>query len=187
VRLAVPLRTRDLILRSLDAEHATGPYAGWMRDDDITRYLEVRFAPPDVAALELFIKRMNDSTDNLLLGLFPLSEPERHIGNIKLGPIDMRHAVAAIGVLIGAKDFWGQGFAGQAVAAVAELGFDHFGLERVEAGFYAGNVASRRAFKRAGFFEEGRLLSARRIGDARTDEILMGRLRDQRRADKDKP
>lgn len=181
MRLAVPLRTKHLILRSLEVSHATGPYEGWMRDEDITRYLEVRFAPPDAAALELFIKRMNDSTDNLLLGLFPTGQPERHIGNIKLGPIDSRHAVAAIGVLIGAKDHWGRGLAGEAVAAVAELGFDDFGLERVEAGFYADNVASQHAFRRAGFVEEGRLISARRIGDMRTDEIVMARLRDQRR------
>jgi RimJ/RimL family protein N-acetyltransferase len=153
-----------------------------MRDDDVTRYLEVRFAPPDAASLELFIKRMNDSTDNLLLGLFPQGEADRHIGNIKLGPIDSRHAVAAIGILIGAKDYWGRGIAGEAVAAVAELGFNDFGLERVEAGFYAENVASQRAFKRAGFAEEGRRRSARRSGGARTDEIVMGRLRDAHRA-----
>jgi RimJ/RimL family protein N-acetyltransferase len=182
MRLAVPLRTRNLILRSLDASHAAGPYEGWMRDDDVTRYLEIRFAPPDAAALELFINRMNESTDNLLLGLFPSNEPERHIGNIKLGPIDSRHAVAAIGVLIGAKDYWGRGLAGEAVAAVAELAFDDFGLERVEAGFYADNVASQRAFRRAGFVEEGRLIAARRIGRTRTDEIVMARLRDARRA-----
>ena len=182
MRLAVPLRTKRLILRSLEASHAKGPYEAWMRDAEITRYLEVRFAPPDAAALELFIARMNDSTDSLLLGLFPLEEPERHIGNIKLGPIDSRHAVAAIGVLVGAKDCWGRGLAGEAVAAVAELGFDDFGLERVEAGFYADNVASQQAFKRAGFVEEGRLVAARRIGDTRTDEILMARLRQARRA-----
>ncbi len=182
VLLAAPLKTADLILRSLDASHARGPYATWMHDDDVTRYLEVRFAPPDAAALELFIGRMNDSADNLLLGLFPAGDPRRHIGNIKLGPIDPRHAVAAIGVLIGAREFWGRGLATQAVTAVAEYGFESCGLERVEAGFYAENAASQRAFRRAGFVEEGRRFRARRSGDARTDEIVMGRLRDPRPA-----
>jgi [ribosomal protein S5]-alanine N-acetyltransferase len=180
--LTNPIKTADLVLRSLDVTHARGAYAGWMRDEDVTRYLEVRFAPPDMAALEQFIGRMNASADNLLLGLFPAADPQRHIGNIKLGPIDMRHAVAAIGVLIGAKEFWGRGLATQAVAAVAEYGFQSCGLERVEAGFYAENAASQHAFKRAGFVEEGRRLHARRSGDARTDEIVMGRLRAPRTA-----
>jgi ribosomal-protein-alanine N-acetyltransferase len=182
VRLAVPIRTKDLVLHSLDAAHARGPYAAWMQDDEVVRYLEIRFAPPDVPALEQFIARTNDSADNLLLGLFPASEPERHIGNIKLGPIDRRHACASIGVLIGAKSYWGKGLATQAVAAVAEYGFTACGLERVEAGFYAENVASQRAFKHAGFVEEGRRMRARRSGDTRTDEIVMGRLRDPQSA-----
>ena len=178
MRLTTPIRTKDLILRSLDASHARGPYAAWMRDEEITRYLEIRFAPPDEIALEQFITRMNDSADNLLVGLFPVDAVDRHIGNIKLGPIDCRHACASIGVLIGAKEYWGRGFAAQAVAAIADHGFGACGLERVEAGFYAENVASQRAFKRAGFVEEGRRIRARRSGDTRTDEIVMGRLRD---------
>jgi [ribosomal protein S5]-alanine N-acetyltransferase len=182
VLLATPIRTAGLVLRSLDVSHAGGPYAAWMRDEDVTRYLEVRFAPPDRSALEEFIRRMNESTDNLLLGLFPAADPQRHIGNIKLGPIDPRHSVAAIGVLIGAKEYWGKGLAGEAVAAVAEYGFASYDLERVEAGFYAENEASQRAFKRAGFVEEGRRFRARRSGDARTDEIIMGRLREQHSA-----
>ena len=176
--LASPIRTAGLLLRSLDIGHAGGPYAAWMHDEQVTRFLEVRFEPPDRSALEQFIRRMNDSPDNLLLGLFPATDPQRHIGNIKLGPIDPRHAVAAIGVLIGAKEYWGRGLAGEAVAAVAEYGFANCRLERVEAGFYAENEASQRAFKRAGFIEEGRRLRARRSGDARTDEIIMGRLRE---------
>ena len=99
---------------------------------------------------------MNGSDDNLLLGLFPRAEPQRHIGNIKLGPIDQRHKSAPIGIAIGARDCWGKGFASQAVAALSDHAFAVLGLERVEAGFYADNEASQRAFKRAGFVEEGR-------------------------------
>ncbi len=183
--LANPIETKDLILRSLDVSHARGPYSEWMRDEDVIRYLEARFAPPDAEALEQYIGRMNDSADNLLLGLFPRTEPQRHIGNIKLGPIDQRHACAAIGIVIGAKEFWGRGLASQAVATLSEYGFRVHGLHRIDAGFYADNVTSQRAYRRAGFVEEGRLSRARRWGDTRTDEILMGRLRDPRGLDTD--
>jgi [ribosomal protein S5]-alanine N-acetyltransferase len=172
-----PIETKGLILRSLDGGHAHGPYADWMRDPEVTRFLEVRFAPPDEAALAAFIARMNDSDDNLLLGLFPGAEPQRHIGNIKLGPIDERHKAAPIGIAIGVKECWGRGFATQAVAAMSEYAFDVLGLERLEAGFYAGNEASQRAFTRAGFVEEGRRRGGRLLDGVRTDEILMGRLR----------
>ena len=177
--LDTPIETKDLILRSLEAGHAQGPYAAWMRDPGVTRFLEVRFAPPNEVALAAFIIRMNGSDDNLLLGLFPREEPQRHIGNIKLGPIDKRHKSASIGIAIGAKDCWGRGYASQAVAALSEHAFAVLGLERLEAGFYADNETSQRAFKRAGFVEEGCRRGGRILDGMRMDEILMGRLREE--------
>jgi [ribosomal protein S5]-alanine N-acetyltransferase len=175
--LETPIGTRDLILRSIDPGYADGAYAVWMRDAEVTRFLEVRFDPPDEVALADFVVKMNDSDDNLLLGLFPRAELQRHIGNIKLGPIDKHHKAAPIGIAIGAKDCWGRGFATQAVAAVSDYAFDVLGLDRLEAGFYADNESSQRAFKRAGFVEEGRRRGRRLLDGVRTDEILMGRLR----------
>ena len=172
--LARPIETADLMLRSLETAHASGPYAAWMRDPDITRFLEVRFDPPDAPRLEAFIATMNASADNLLLGLFPRAEPQRHIGNIKLGPIDGRHKAAAIGIAIGAKDCWGRGYATQAIAALSEYAFAVLGLERLDAGLYAGNESSQRAFKRAGFVEEGRRRGGRLMDGVRIDEVLMG-------------
>ena len=178
--LSKPIETTDLILRSLDTDFARGSYAAWMRDPLVTRYLEVRFAPPDEGDLETFIARMNASEDNLLLGIFPRAESRRHIGNIKLGPIDRRHKSAALGIAIGERDCWGHGFATQAIATVSDHAFAALGLERLEAGFYADNVPSQRAFLRAGFVEEGRRRGARLCEGARVDEVLMGRLKDRR-------
>jgi RimJ/RimL family protein N-acetyltransferase len=179
VLLAAPLETQDLLLRSLDVSAARGPYAAWMRDARVTRYLEARFSPPDEAALEAYIGRMNASADDLLLGLFLRAEPRRHIGNVKLGPVDRRHRSAPIGIAIGAMDLWGKGLASQAVSALADHAFEALGLERLEAGVYAPNEGSRRAFERAGFVLEGRRRGARLCEGVRTDELVMGRLRAQ--------
>jgi RimJ/RimL family protein N-acetyltransferase len=172
-----PLETSDLILRSLDPMLAQGAYAAWMRDPEVTRYLEVRFDPPDARRLEAFIATMNASEDNLLLGLFPRAELGRHIGNIKLGPIDRRHRVAALGIAIGERGYWGRGLATQAIAAVSEHALSALELERIEAGFYADNLASQQAFLRAGFTVEGRLRASRAWGHERMDEVLMGKTR----------
>ena len=175
--LGNPIETTDLILRSLDAGFARGNYAGWMQDPAVTRYLEVRFDPPGARGLEAFIATMNASEDNLLLGLFPRAEPQRHIGNVKLGPINRHHNAAALGIAIGAREYWGRGLATQAIAAVSDHAFCVLGLDRLEAGFYAENLPSQRAFLRAGFVEEGRRRGARLCEGARMDEVLMGKTR----------
>jgi [ribosomal protein S5]-alanine N-acetyltransferase len=174
--LETPIETEYLYLRSLDAGHARGPYEAWMRDPTVTRFLEVRFGPPNAVALETYIAKINASTDNLLLGLFPKTQPKRHIGNIKLGPISTHHRSAPIGIAIGAVEFWGRGLATQAVQALGYYALSVLGLDRLEAGFYAANESSQRAFRRAGFVDEGRRRGARVCEGVRMDEIVMGRL-----------
>jgi ribosomal-protein-alanine N-acetyltransferase len=178
VLLDTAIETKDLILRSLDPSHAHGPYEAWMRDPAVNRFLEVRFGPPDAVALEAYIAKVNASNDNLLLGLFPKIESKRHIGNIKLGPINKHHRAAPVGIAIGAVEFWGRGFATQAILALADYAFSVLKLERLEAGFYAANESSQRAFRRAGFVDEGRRRGARLCDGVRMDEVVMGRLPD---------
>jgi RimJ/RimL family protein N-acetyltransferase len=142
-----------LDLRPLDASHARGPYLGWMRDAEVLRHLEARFATHDEASLARFVAACNASADTLLLGLF-LGAGGAHVGNIKLGPIDRHHGVAAIGILVGARAHWGRGLAREAIGLVADHALGPLGLGKLTAGCYATNVASRRAFERAGFAVE---------------------------------
>jgi len=174
VKLATPLVTEGLTLRTLDAGHAGGPYLAWMNDPEIMAYTESRFAAHDRASLAAFIAAMNDSPANLLLGLFSRDD-DAHIGNIKLGPVEAGHQRAWIGIVIGDRDRWGQGLAGQAIDAVANHGLENLGLRRVLAGIYADNQGSLKAFLKAGFREIARLPGHSRSGQDWVDDIIMAR------------
>lgn len=177
--------TSDLSLRQLEPHDAFGPYSLWMTDEHVTRYLESRFRTWDARSLSAYISEMCRSDDCLLLGIFHLRygvSPDVHIGNVKIGPLNMNHRKATIGVMIGDRGYWGSGFATQAVRAVSDYAFDVLALDRLEASFYADNVASMKAFSRAGFVEEGRLRGGRALGASRSDEVLMGLLRDDVRS-----
>src|SRR5205814_2669717 len=80
---------------------------------------------------------------------------DQHIGNIKLGPIHWIHRYAEIGLLIGEKSCWGQGYASEAIRLVTTYAFERLNLHKVTAGCYATNVGSVRAFEKAGFVREG--------------------------------
>ncbi|MBY0431841.1 MAG: GNAT family N-acetyltransferase [Rhodospirillales bacterium] len=80
----------------------------------------------------------------------------RHVGNIKLGPINRHHRRGDIGLLIGERDQWGRGLAAEAIAAMTAYAFAELGLNKVVAGCYAANEGSRRAFLKAGFAEVAR-------------------------------
>lgn len=176
MKLDYPLTSENLTLRTLTTADASESYLAWLSDPDVNRYLEVRFLPPcTVDELARFITETNDSVHSLMLGIF-LRSNDRHVGNIKLGPIDWHHATGDIGLLIGDKQEWGKGHASIAISLLVEYAFTQLGIAKLTAGCYSENEGSRRAFLKAGFIEEGRRISQWLVGATRQDGILLGKV-----------
>jgi RimJ/RimL family protein N-acetyltransferase len=173
-----PIITERLELRALEAGDADGPYGEWVRDPEVTRYLEIRFLDLGRDDLREYIQTMNASSDNLFLGIF-LRESDKHIGNIKLGPVIAAYKRAELGLMIGAKATWGKGYGTESIEAVSRYGFDVLGLHKIVAGCYSGNVASAKAFLKLGFVKEG-VQKDHWISDGEwQDEFLLGRVTDR--------
>lgn len=176
MQLEMPIYSEHIVLRTLQSDDATPVYLGWLSDPAINAYLETRFSPPKlVSDLAAVIADANTSLHTLMLGIF-LQENGRHIGNIKLGPIDWNHKVGDMGFLIGDKEQWGKGYASKAIALLSDYAFEQLGLAKLTAGCYAENEGSRRALLKAGFVEEGRRLSQWVVAGCRQDGVLMGRV-----------
>ena len=164
-----------IYLRALARRDATATYAEWMNESAINQFLESRFAHHDIASLQAFIDAARGDPLTLLAGIF-LKGDERHIGNIKLGPINMAHRRGDIGLLIGDTGCWGKGFATEAIALISAFAFEQVGVHRLTAGAYADNEGSARAFERAGFHREGLLKDHWLTGDHFQDGVLLGKV-----------
>jgi RimJ/RimL family protein N-acetyltransferase len=181
--LTPDISTERFVLAILDDVDATDTYRGWMADGDLVQYLESRGSVPSLSDLRDYIGSMRDSPHSYFFGIF-VPEGRRHIGNIKLGPISAQHRTAAIGLIVGERDMWGQGVATEVVGAISAWAFGTLGLEKLYAGSYAGNAASVRAFQRCGFAIEGVQRSQVQLDDGtRDDVIVLGRTR----YDEDRP
>lgn len=166
---------KNLFLRSLSAQDANSNYLSWLQDDEVTKYLEIRFNPPSKTAnLVDLILKFNSSPDTLMLGIF-LNKNSFHLGNIKLGPINYYHKTAEIGLLIGAREEWGKGRGSEAIDLISNYAFEVLDIAKLTAGCYESNMGSRRAFSKVGFKEEGRLISHNILNNQRENAILFGK------------
>lgn len=168
------LKTDRLELRALDPDDLSPLYCEWLNDPEVNRYLEVRFQPQSAESVQTFVRAANDSADTALFGIF-LRNGQRHIGNIKLGPIEPNHARADIGLVLGDRTQWGNGFASEAIEAVAVYAFVTLRLNKVTAGCYVANEGSLRAFLKTGFREIGRRHNHVRTASGWMDDILLER------------
>lgn len=163
-----------VLLRDLTLDDVGDRYLGWMRDPVVNRHLESRFEEHTLSSLASFVAEHAGRADVLLLAIIERAG-ERHVGNIKVGPLHPHHRTADVGLLIGEQDVHGRGYGTEAIRLATELGFQRLGARKLTASCYADNGASAAAFRRAGWQKEGsrpaQFLDAH--GDAQ-DQIMFG-------------
>ena len=84
---------------------------------------------------------------------------QKMIGTCGFTKFDFHSNSAEIGYVLN-PEYWGEGYATEAVNSVIEFGFERLGLVRIEARYMEGNTASRRVMEKAGMTYEGMMRSA---------------------------
>jgi ribosomal-protein-alanine N-acetyltransferase len=134
----------------LTPQHVGPEYLAWMNDPAINQFLESRFSTHGIEDLRAFVTSKLESANALMLGIYDLAL-DRHVGNIKLEPIDLRHGLAEIGIMIGSVEAHGRGIATHAINLIANIAKNELQIRKLTAGCYGSNRASMRAFQKAGF------------------------------------
>ncbi len=163
-----------IFLRRLSEDDVTEDYVRWMNDTEINQYLESRFSVHSKESIKLFIRSVSNET-NYQFGIF-VKKTGRHIGNIKVGGINLTHKYGDIGFIIGEREYWGKGIATEAIRLATEFAFNTLGLHKLWGGAYAPNIGSIKAFLKNGYEQEGIKRSQFLCGDKYVDVIIFGKI-----------
>ncbi|MEW5869433.1 MAG: GNAT family protein [Chloroflexota bacterium] len=87
-----------------------------------------------------------------------------------IDPIDRR---AMLGMAIGEKSYWGQGYGTEATRLLVDYGFNLLNLNSIMLGVFAFNARAIACYKKVGFKEIGRRRQARIIAGQKYDVLLM--------------
>jgi len=147
-----------LYLRGLEKSDLEGDYFAWLDDREVTKFMDSGVFPNATEKMEDFYRSTVLSRDNAIFAIVD-KETDKHIGNIKLGPINWISRLAPLGIMIGNKEFWGQGYGAEAIRLVVDYAFNRLNLHKVTAGVVAINHGSAQAFQNAGFEIEGKAKS----------------------------
>ena len=145
---------KKVYLRNIEISDCNENYLNWLNDPQINQFLETRHSHQSIELIKEFVTSQINSENSYLFAIIE-KKTGRHIGNIKLGPINYFHLFAEVSYFIGEKIYWGKGFATEAIGLVTKFGFDKEGLFKCIAGIYESNEASKRALEKAGYRFEG--------------------------------
>lgn len=167
------LRGETLHLRPVEITDVGDAYCLWLNDPLVNRYLETRFLPQTLDTIRAFVESISCKPDELLLAICE-NAGARHVGNIKLGPINRNHGYADISLFIGAKDCWGKGYATEAIRLLSRFAFEKLGVRKLQAGAYSTNLGSIRTFEKVGFAREG-VMRNKFVSDGKpVDHVVLG-------------
>ena len=172
------LRGTNIYLRFVELGDVNSTYLRWMNDEETNQYMETRLVEQDICSVRAFVKSHQAKEDEAFFAICE-KDGDRHIGNIKLGPIHPVYLHGDVSYFIGQKDCWGKGIATEAVGLAVRYAFLERKLSKVKAGVYAGNIASQKVLEKNGFRREGCLRQEVLTASGREDCYLYGLLRDE--------
>ena len=106
-------------------------------------------------------------------------EDDRLIGDVGLDGVNWALGDAFVGIGLGEKQDWGQGFGTDAMRVLLRFAFLELNLRRVSLDVFEYNPRALRSYLKAGFVEEGRSRRHLNREGRRWDVIYMGILREE--------
>ncbi len=146
-------------------------YGRWFSDLELNTYL----GSPGTSWM---LEQEQEWFDNLVRDhrkLFSIivREGQRMIGNVGFNTVDARKQLAEVGIAIGDKAAWGQGYGSEALRLLCDYGFTFLNLRTIYLWYTEFNARGRQAYLKAGFRDAGRIRGGDPFDGVRYDRVLM--------------
>lgn len=151
--LQVELTSERLYFKPIDSSYCTESYLKWLNDLEVNRYLEI-FETYTEEQLREYLQAA-EKNSHLLFWAIHLKLNDKHIGNIKIDPINRYHGYGEYGIMMGDSTEWGKGYAEEASKTVLDYCFQAQKIRKITLGVVEDNIAAVKLYKKLGFEIEG--------------------------------
>jgi len=168
-----------LRLRAVEREDLPR-FVMWLNDPEVRQFLLINL-PLSMAQEERWFEAMTKAppAEHVLVIEVREGDGWKPVGNTSLMDIDWTNRLAEVGIFIGEKAYWSQGYGREAMRLMLKHGFETLNLNRIWLRVYEHNRRGIRAYEHAGFKHEGRLRQGIYKDGRYYDVLLMSVLRSE--------
>ncbi len=164
-------------LRALEQTDVERAYT-WINDREVTHYLAARY-PLSHADEERWLREGGTNAFGAGVRLAIETKDGAHIGNLGLHQTNPEDRKAGLGIMIGDKSFWSNGYGTDAVVTLLRFAFHEMNLNRVWLDVFEFNERAIACYAKCGFREEGRLRQHRYSEGRYWHVLVMAILREE--------
>lgn len=174
----MPMYTGEKVrLREYRREDAPKAQA-YINEPEIKRLLGGAPFPLTLWDEEKFIAQQSARSDTYSFAIETIADGH-YIGGCGINALDWKNRVAEIGIFIGDKAYWNQGYGTDALKVLLRFVFYQLNLHKISLQVLSFNERAQKVYKRLGFIEEGRLRQERYVDGTYYDLLVMGLLKEE--------
>lgn len=153
-------------------------FVAWLNDPEVRQFLLLSL-PLSKADEEGWFERMQaePQPEHVLVIEIRDGQDWKPIGNTSFMDINWISRSAEIGIFIGEKAFWNQGYGRETMRLMLKHGFETLNLHRIQLRVFEHNLRGIKAYEHAGFQHEGCQREALYADGRYYDILLMSVLR----------
>lgn len=152
-------------------------FVEWFSDPEVRHYLDM-YLPFSLAQEERWFENLQERLAKQEVVMLTIETSDgAHIGNISLFDINWKDRHAELGITIGDKDYWSQGYGSDSIRTLLRVAFDDMNLHRVYLRVHADNARGLRCYEKVGFQREGTLRESVFRGGRYHDTYVMSILK----------
>lgn len=151
----------------------------YINDAEIANYLtdDIPF-PITPHEEEMWFESISSKSDRYKFAIETI-DGNQFIGGCSINDVDWKNSFATIGIFIGNKDYWGNGYGSDALNILVSFIFNQMNINKVKLITYSFNKRAIKSFEKYGFVIEGVLRKEIFKGGCYYDKIAMGILREE--------
>lgn len=150
----------------------------WVNDREVTRYLAIRY-PVSRAHEQRWLQEAPPNGYGSDVRLAIETKDGAHIGNVGLHRVSADNQRADLGIMIGDKSYWANGYGTDAIVTLLRFAFHEMNLNRVSLHVFEFNERAIACYRKCGLKEEGRLRDQYYAEGRYWDVLAMAILRDE--------
>lgn len=149
----------------------------WVNDREVTRYLTIRYPMAKGEEERWLTTRPANDFANTVFAIE--TKDGVHIGNCGLHDGQPENRKASLGIMIGNRDYWSNGYGSDAIITLLRFAFHEMNMNRVWLHVYEFNERAQACYKKCGFVVEGTLRENSYREGRYINTITMGILRSE--------
>jgi diamine N-acetyltransferase len=151
-------------------------FVRWFNDPEVTIYLSNAYPAVSMEQEEHFYDNPHEGERRY--GIVT-REGDVFIGSCSIHYVNTQNRSCEVGIVIGEKAYWNQGYGREVLELLQEIAFEGMGMNRVALRHTDFNERGHRCYLAAGFVEEGRLRQSEWVKGSFHADVIMSVLAEE--------